>query len=58
MINIDKSLDFGFEQNYIIVIGDSKYKNTCKHNLLTTMELMSLRYYSIYYPDVKDNIIE
>ena len=42
----------------IIEIGDSKYKKTGKHNLLTTMELMSLRYYSIYYPDVKDNIIE
>ena len=50
--------DFGFEPNYIIEIGDSKYKKTGKHNLLTTMELMSLRYYSIYYPDVKDNIIE
>ena len=58
VINNDKSFDFGFEPNYIIEIGDSKYKKTGKHNLLTTMELMSLRYYSIYYPDVKDNIIE
>ena len=41
--------------NQIILL---KYKKTGKHNLLTTMELMSLRYYSIYYPDVKDNIIE
>ena len=41
-----------------IGIGDPKYKRTGKHNLLTTMELMALRYYSIYYPDVKDNIIE
>ena len=53
-----RDFDFGFEPNYIIEIGDSKYKKTGKHNLLTTMELMSLRYYSIYYPDVKDNIIE
>ena len=58
VITNDKSFDFGFEPNYIIEIGDSKYKKTGKHNLLTTMELMSLRYYSIYYPDVKDNIIE
>ena len=58
VITNDKSFDFCFEPNYIIEIGDSKYKKTGKHNLLTTMELMSLRYYSIYYPDVKDNIIE
>ena len=58
IITNDQDFDFGFEPNYIIEIGDSKYKKTGKHNLLTTMELMSLRYYSIYYPDVKDNIIE
>ena len=58
VITNDKDFDFGFEPDYIIEIGDSKYKRTGKHNLLTTMELMSLRYYSIYYPDVKDNIIE
>ena len=38
MITNDKSFDFGFEPNYIIEIGDSKYKKTGKHNLLTTME--------------------
>ncbi len=58
VITNDKDSIIGFEPNYIIEIGDKDYKKTGKHNLLTTMELMSLRYYSIYYPDVKDNIIE
>jgi RpiR family carbohydrate utilization transcriptional regulator len=58
IITNDQDFDFGFEPDYVIGIGDPKYKRTGKHNLLTTMELMALRYYSIYYPDVKDNIIE
>lgn len=48
-----RALILVLNQIYIIEIGDSKYKKTGKHNLLTTMELMSLRYYSIYYPECK-----
>ena len=44
--------------DYKIVLGKSSQRKTGKHTLLTAMELMSLRYYSIYYPDVKEKIIE
>lgn len=58
VITNDGNFDSDFKPDYVIEIGNPQYKKTGKHNLLTTMELMSLRYYSIYYPDVKDNIIE
>ena len=39
IITNDQDFDFGFEPDYVIGIGDPKYKRTGKHNLLTTMEL-------------------
>lgn len=43
--------------NYTIVLGSSERRKVGKHTLLTTMELMSLRYYSLYYPEIQEKII-
>lgn len=50
-------IDIGMEPDHTIVLGNSEYRKTGKHTLLTTMELMSLRYYAIYYPGVEKKII-
>lgn len=49
-------IDLGIEPDYMIVLGNSEYRKTGKHTLLTTMELMSLRYYAMYYPEVEQRI--
>lgn len=50
--------DIGIPVDYTITLGDSNQRKTGKHTLLTTVELMSLRYYALYYPDVKDKIVQ
>ena len=50
-------MNIGIDVDYTIILGDSKQRKTGKHTLLTTVELMSLRYYSLYYPDVQENIV-
>ena len=44
------------DADYIIHVGDHDNIRIGKHNLLTTMELMSLRYYSMYYTKDKGEI--
>ncbi len=39
-----------------IIIGDKAKARVGKHALLTTIELMSLRYYSLFYPNVLGSI--
>lgn len=51
-------VDIGIDVDHTIVLGSSNQRKTGKHTLLTTVELMSLRYYALYYPDIKDKIIE
>lgn len=58
LITCNPGADIGIPVDYTIALGDSSQRNTGKHTLLTTVELMSLRYYSLYYPDVKDKIIQ
>lgn len=43
--------------DYVILLGETDFKKIGKHTLLTTMELMSLRYYAMYYPTVKQQIV-
>ena len=50
-------IDIGINVNYTIVLGDSQQRKIGKHTLLTTVELMSLRYYSLYYPGIQEKII-
>ena len=50
-------IDIGINVDYTIILGDSEQRKIGKHTLLTTMELMSLRYYSLYYPNIQENII-
>lgn len=51
-------VDIGIDVDHTIILGSSNQRKTGKHTLLTAVELMSLRYYALYYPDVKDKIIE
>ena len=57
LITNNPGLDININVDYTIVLGDSKQRKTGKHTLLTTVELMSLRYYSLYYPNIQENII-
>ena len=57
LITNNPGIDIGIDVDYTIILGDSKQRKTGKHTLLTTVELMSLRYYSLYYPDVQENIV-
>lgn len=50
-------IDIGINVNYTIVLGDSEQRKIGKHTLLTAVELMSLRYYSLYYPGIQEKII-
>ena len=50
-------IDIGINVNYTIVLGDSEQRKIGKPTLLTAVELMSLRYYSLYYPGIQEKII-
>ncbi|MDD8049009.1 MAG: MurR/RpiR family transcriptional regulator [Thomasclavelia sp.] len=49
--------DAHLQPDYIISLGEAKNSKIGKHTLLTTMELMSLRYYALYYPEVENKTI-
>ncbi|MGN1182301.1 MAG: MurR/RpiR family transcriptional regulator [Faecalibacillus sp.] len=48
-ITNNPEIELGMDVKYLITIGDKDNLKIGKHNLLTTMELMALRYYSMYY---------
>lgn len=52
LMTSDPSLDLKINVDHKIVFGNSKLRKTGKHTLLTTIELMALRYYSLYYADI------
>lgn len=56
LITNNPTIDLGMNVDYTIVIGSKDNIRIGKHNLLTTMELMSLRYYSMYYTKDKGEI--
>ena len=53
-----KDVDLGIDVHHTILVGDNNSRKTAKHALLTAVELMSLRYYSLYYPDLKNKIVD
>lgn len=57
LITNNPDIKVGIDVNYTIILGASEQRRVGKHTLLTTMELMSLRYYSLYYPEIREMII-
>lgn len=57
-ITNNPQLDLGIPIDYKIIIGTKDNIRIGKHNLLTTMELMALRYYSMYYTKDENGEIE
>ena len=47
-------LDLKIPVHHKLVLGQSKNRKTGKHSLLTAVELMSLRYYCLYYPSLQE----
>jgi len=56
LITNNPEIDLDMDIDYTIIIGNKDNIRIGKHNLLTTMELMSLRYYSMYYTKDKGEI--
>lgn len=56
LITNNPDVDLTIDADYVIHVGDQNNIRIGKHNLLTTMELMSLRYYSMYYTKDKGEI--
>lgn len=54
LITCNPTLDIKIPVDHRIVIGKEKNKKTGKHSLLTFVELLSLRYYCLYYPSLKE----
>lgn len=57
LITNNPGIDIGINVDHMIILGNSAQRKIGKHTLLTTVELMSLRYYSLYYPGIKEKII-
>lgn len=47
-------LDLKIPIDHMLVLGRSKNRKIGKHSILTAMELMSLRYYCLYYPSIQE----
>lgn len=54
LITSNPELDLNLTVTHRILLGNGKNRKTGKHALLTLMELMSLRYYCMYYPSLKE----
>ncbi len=54
LVTCNKDLDLGLDIDHKILIGNYENRRTGKHNLLTAVELMSLRYYCLYYPSIEE----
>lgn len=53
VVTCHDDLDLGLDIDHKIIIGSYENRRTGKHNLLTAVELMSLRYYCLYYPSIE-----
>lgn len=47
-------IDLKIPVDHKILLGKAKNRKTGKHTLLTVVELMSLRYYCLYYPSIQE----
>lgn len=54
LMTCNPELDIKIPIDHTILLGQSKNRKTGKHSLLTAVELMSLRYYSLYYPSIQE----
>ena len=54
LMTCNPNLDLKIDVDHTIIFGPSKNRKTGKHSLLTVMELMSLRYYCLYYPSLQE----
>ncbi len=54
LVTCDDDLDIQIPVDHRILIGSLKNGKSGKHNLLTVVELMSLRYYCLYYPSLQE----
>lgn len=54
LITCNPDLDIKIPVDHTILLGPAKNKKTGKHSLLTAVELLSLRYYSLYYPSIQE----
>lgn len=54
LITSNPNLDINIPITHRILLGSGKNTKTGKHSLLTLMELMSLRYYCMYYPSLEE----
>ena len=54
LITANAQLDLNIPIDHRILLGSLHNKKTGKHILLTVVELMSLRYYCLYYPSIQE----
>jgi DNA-binding MurR/RpiR family transcriptional regulator len=54
LITCHTELDIEIPVDHCILLGQSYNRKTGKHALLTVVELMSLRYYCLYYPSLQE----
>lgn len=54
LMTCNPDLDIEIPIHHHIIMGDKVNRKTGKHSLLTTIELMSLRYYSLYCPSLQE----
>ena len=53
LVTCNENLDLQIPVHHKILIGNYENRRTGKHNLLTAVELMSLRYYCLFYPSIE-----
>ena len=54
LITCNPDLDIKIHVDHRILLGDNKNSKIGKHSLLTAIELLSLRYYCLYYPSLQE----
>lgn len=54
LMTANQDLDIKIPVDHCISLGKGLHKKTGKHTLLTVVELMSLRYYCLYYPSLQE----
>lgn len=54
LMTCQEDLKINIHVDHSILLGRSQSSKTGKHTLLTVVELMSLRYYSLYYPSLTE----
>ncbi|WP_028043180.1 MurR/RpiR family transcriptional regulator [Candidatus Stoquefichus massiliensis] len=54
LMTCNPELDIKIPVDHKVLLGNSRNRKTGKHSLLTAVELMSLRYYCLYYPSIQE----